>query len=103
VPGHRRDGDDDEPGEDPGVLGALDRAEQALDAGLEKYLPLWKLAVPPEFENVHPWDFTKFGRGERFVYQAIPRSEFDEVLDQVKRWGSTSISRIRASNFWRRI
>jgi hypothetical protein len=48
--------------------------------------------VPPEFENahaenVHGWDFSKFGRGERFVYAAIPRSEFDEVLDQVKRWG----------------
>ena len=70
-----------------GYLRALDRAEQALNAGLEKYLPLWKLAVPPEFENVRPWDFTKFGRGERFVYQAIPRSEFDEVLDQVERWG----------------
>ena len=70
-----------------GYLRALDRAEQALDADLAKYLPLWKLAVPPEFENVHPWDFSKFGRGERFVYQAIPRTEFDEVLDQVKRWG----------------
>ena len=70
-----------------GYLRALDRAETALDADLEKYLPLWKLAVPPEFENVHPWDFSKFGRGERFVYQAIPRAEFDEVLDQVKRWG----------------
>jgi NitT/TauT family transport system substrate-binding protein len=68
-------------------LRALDRAERALDADLPKYLPLWKLAVPGEFENVHPWDFSTFGRGERFVYQAIPRSEFDEVLDQVKRWG----------------
>jgi hypothetical protein len=43
--------------------------------------------VPSEFENLYPWDFTKFGRGERFVHQAIPRSEFDEVLEQVKRWG----------------
>ena len=70
-----------------GYLRALDRAEQALDANLEKFLPLWKLAVPPEFENVHPWDFSKFGRGEHFVHQAIPRAEFDEVLEQVKRWG----------------
>jgi hypothetical protein len=68
-------------------LRALDRAEQALDADLEKYLPLWKLAVPAEFENAHPWDFTRFGRGERFVYRPIPRAEFDEVLEQVKRWG----------------
>jgi NitT/TauT family transport system substrate-binding protein len=70
-----------------GYLRALDRAEKALEGSLEKYLPLWKLAVPAEFENVHPWDFSRFGRGERFVYRPIPRSEFDEVLEQVKRWG----------------
>ena len=68
-------------------LRALDRAEKAMDANLEKYLPLWKLAVPAEFENTHPWDFTRFGRGERFVYETIPHSEFDEVMDQVQRWG----------------
>jgi NitT/TauT family transport system substrate-binding protein len=70
-----------------GYLRALDRAEKALAADLAKYLPLWKLAVPAEFETVHPWDFARFGRGERFVYESIPRSEFDEVMDQVKRWG----------------
>jgi len=70
-----------------GYLRALDRAEKAMDADLEKYLPLWKLAVPAEFESTHAWDFTRFGRGERFVYETIPRSEFDEVMDQVKRWG----------------
>lgn len=68
-------------------LRALDRAEKAMDADLAKYLPLWKLAVPAEFETTHPWDFSRFGRGERFVYETIPRSEFDEVMDQVKRWG----------------
>ncbi len=70
-----------------GYLRALDRAEKALDADLSKYLPLWKLAVPAEFETMHAWDFTRFGRGERFVYEPIPRAEFDEVMDQVKRWG----------------
>ena len=69
-----------------GYLGALDRAEQALEADLDKYLPLWKLAVPPKFQD-RTWDFTKFGRGERFVYQPIPRQEFDEVIEQVTRWG----------------
>jgi hypothetical protein len=69
-----------------GYLRALDRAEQSLQANLPKYLPLWKYAVPPEFET-HKWDFSRFGRGERFVYEAIPREEFAEVLDQVKRWG----------------
>jgi hypothetical protein len=70
-----------------GYLRALDRAEKAMDADLAKYLPLWKLAVPPEFENFRPWDFSKFGRGERFVFKALRREEFDETLDQVKRWG----------------
>jgi NitT/TauT family transport system substrate-binding protein len=68
-------------------LDALQRAEEALDRDLEKFLPLWKLAVPAEFESHHPWDFAKFGRGERFVYQRIPQSEFDDTLAQVKRWG----------------
>jgi hypothetical protein len=26
-------------------------------------------------------------RGERFVHRPIPRQEFDEVLEQVTRWG----------------
>jgi NitT/TauT family transport system substrate-binding protein len=69
-----------------GYLRALDRAEKAMSANLAKYLPLWKLAIPAEFETYHQWDFSKFGRGERFVYKTIPHSEFDEVMDQVKRW-----------------
>jgi hypothetical protein len=68
-------------------LRALERAEQAMDADMAKYLPLWKLAVPAEFENYHPWDFSKFGRGERFYLKPLPREEFDETLAQVKRWG----------------
>jgi NitT/TauT family transport system substrate-binding protein len=79
-----------------GYLRALDRAEKALDADLEKYLPLWKLAVPAEFEAYHPWDFARFGRGERFVYRAIPREEFDATLAQVKRWGLDQYLKERA-------
>src|SRR5712692_4827776 len=39
-------------------LRGLDRAEQAMDADMAKYLPLWELAVPDEFENFHPWDYS---------------------------------------------
>ncbi len=70
-----------------GYLRALDRAERALQADLPKYLALWKHSVPPEFEYYYPWDWSRFGRGERFVYEPIPRTEFDEVMNQVKRWG----------------
>ncbi len=68
-------------------LDALQRAEEAIENDLERFLPLWKLAIPAEFEAYHPWDFTKFGRGERFVYQRISQSEFDDTIAQVKRWG----------------
>jgi NitT/TauT family transport system substrate-binding protein len=69
-----------------GYLRALDRAEKAMDDNLEKYFPLWEMAVPAEFKD-RQWDYSKFGRGERFVYKPIPRAEFDEVMEQVKRWG----------------
>jgi NitT/TauT family transport system substrate-binding protein len=70
-----------------GYMRALHRAEEALEANLTRYLPLWKLAVPPEFETYHPWDFGKFGRGERFISEPLPREDFDEVFAQVARWG----------------
>jgi NitT/TauT family transport system substrate-binding protein len=70
-----------------GYLRALDRAEDALESDLSKYLPLWRKAIPDDLVDLHAWDFTRFSRGERFVYEPIPQSEFDEVMEQVKRWG----------------
>ena len=70
-----------------GYMRALARAERALTENLPKYLPLWKLAVPAEFEDFHPWDFTTFGRGEIFVDAPLPAEAFDEVFAQVERWG----------------
>jgi hypothetical protein len=67
-------------------LRGLDRAEKALQANLGKYLPLWEKCIPPEFKGAHKWDYSEFTRGERFVYQPLPRSEYDETLAQVKRW-----------------
>ena len=69
-------------------LSARARARRASDGRRHgEILPLWKLAVPEEFQRLPPWDFSKFGRGERFVYKSLPRAEFDETLEQVKRWG----------------
>jgi NitT/TauT family transport system substrate-binding protein len=70
-----------------GYLNALQRAEEALEANLPKYLPLWKISVPAEFENLRPWDFSSFTRGEKFVYEPLPRDEFNDTLAQVERWG----------------
>ena len=67
-------------------LRGLDRAEKVLNSNLEKYLHLWSRAIPPEFQKAHEWDYSRFSRGERFVYQPIARKEFDETLEQVKRW-----------------
>lgn len=67
-------------------LRGLDRAERALDADLKKYLPLWEIAVPEEFRD-RKWDYSKFTRGEKFVYKPIPKAEFDEIMQQVERWG----------------
>ena len=67
-------------------LRGLDRAEKALASNLAKYLPLWEKCIPPEFKDVHPWDYSKFTRGERFVFKPIPQAEFDDTLEQVKRW-----------------
>jgi NitT/TauT family transport system substrate-binding protein len=77
-----------------GYLNALERAERALDADLARYLPLWRLAVPAEFAQ-QSWDFTRFGRGERFVYQSIPQGEFAEVFAQVERWGLDEFAKER--------
>jgi len=70
-----------------GYMRALNRAEQALNADLPKYLPLWQLAIPAEFENFHPWDFSKFGRGEKFVNETLPPEKFSDVFNMVERWG----------------
>jgi hypothetical protein len=67
-------------------LRGLDRAEKALQSNLQKYLPLWEKCVPPEFKQGYTWDYSRFTRGERFVYQPLPRADFDMTLEQVKRW-----------------
>jgi NitT/TauT family transport system substrate-binding protein len=75
-----------EPAVVSGYMRALARAEAALAADLPSFLKLWELAVPAEFQD-RSWDYTRFGRGERFVHQPIPQTEFAEIMAQVKRWG----------------
>jgi hypothetical protein len=69
-----------------GYMRALKQAERALEADLPKYLPLWRLAVPAEFESLHPWDFGNFGRGERYIDEPLPEEDFGTVFQQVQRW-----------------
>ncbi len=51
-----------------GYMRALARAEHELTTNLPKYLPLWKLAVPPEFEDFHPLGLRKI-RPRRTLHQ----------------------------------
>jgi NitT/TauT family transport system substrate-binding protein len=69
-----------------GYMRALKRAEQALESDLQRYLPLWKLAIPPDFESLHAWDFSTFGRGERYIDEPLPEEDFGTVFQQVQRW-----------------
>lgn len=68
-----------------GYLDSLQMAEQALEADLDKYLPLWSNSVPAEFED-QDWDFSRFSRGEKFVYEDFPMAQYERVFEQVKRW-----------------
>src|SRR3954469_2564981 len=68
-----------------GYINALERAEKALERDPKKYLPLWDLAIPAEFRE-RKWDYSKFGRGEKFVRADITQKDFDEVFKQVERW-----------------
>jgi len=78
------------PGQDRAVMDAyfrvLQRADADLDRDLAGCLPLWRYSIPREFQS-RSWDFSRFDAGERFVYEPLPRAEFDELLAQADRWG----------------
>ena len=38
------------------------------------------------FKAARQWDYSRFTRGERFVYQPLPSGDFDMVMEQVQRW-----------------
>jgi hypothetical protein len=64
---------------------AIERAEAVLTKDLAKYLPLWKYSIPLEFQD-RRWDFSSFGRGERYVPKPISRREYDDMVEAAARW-----------------
>jgi NitT/TauT family transport system substrate-binding protein len=64
----------------------LERADNELERDPASCLPLWHYSVPTEFKD-HSWDYSRFDPGERFFYRPLPRAEFDEIVQQVERWG----------------
>jgi hypothetical protein len=75
---------------DPLTFGAyfkvLQRADADLDRDPASCLPLWRYSIPAEFKD-YEWDFVSFDVGERFFYEPLPRAEFDQILQDVERWG----------------
>lgn len=66
-------------------LRAIAAAEKLLQKDLKKYLPLWKYSVPKEFES-YKWDYSRFGRGERYVDAPVSKDNFETMMDASARW-----------------
>lgn len=66
-------------------LRAIAAAEKLLQKDLKKYLPLWKYSVPREFES-HKWDYSQFGRGERYVDAPVSKGDFETMMEASARW-----------------
>jgi len=83
-----------------GYLNALDRAEKAMDANIETYLPLWKLAVPAEFESFHP------GTSASSAAASVSYTRGSRKRNSTTPWrrssagASISISRSASSRTW---
>ena len=68
------------------IVHHVQRAEKAIQADTARYLPLWKYSNSEQYKD-HVWDYSSFGRGERFVHSPLPRKDFDDIMAQVTRWG----------------
>ncbi len=68
-----------------GYIDALARAERAIEAETDKYLPAWRHCIPEAFAD-REWDFARFSRGERFVSAPLPDGLIEEIFEQVDRW-----------------
>jgi hypothetical protein len=64
---------------------ALRRADAALRANPEAYLPLWARNLPPAFRGDH--DYRAFGLGELLFFEPYSPQEFAEALAFAEAWG----------------
>jgi NitT/TauT family transport system substrate-binding protein len=65
---------------------ALDRAEKALQATPDKYMQLWRKAIPAEFHD-RDWNVDSWSQGTRFVFDQYTDEQFNTTLGQIERWG----------------
>ena len=77
------------PGIPASALGAyfrtLRRADTALRADPDRYMPLWKKNLPPSLQGDHDW--SRFGLGELLVFERYPEDTFAEAIAFARRWG----------------
>jgi ABC-type nitrate/sulfonate/bicarbonate transport system substrate-binding protein len=66
-------------------FGALKRAEEVLERNTSKYLRLWERNVPPALEG--DYDYTKFGRGEKLVFEPYSQEMFEDAMQFAQAWG----------------
>lgn len=64
---------------------ALRRADEALSEHPEKYLHLWEHNIPPGLEG--EYDYSTFGRGEKFIFEPYTEEMFTEAMDFARKWG----------------
>jgi hypothetical protein len=83
---------------DPEVLAAyfraLRRADAALRANPDRYLPLWARNVPPDLAGDH--DYRTFGLGELLFFEPYSRAEFADAIAFAEAWSLTGHLRERA-------
>jgi hypothetical protein len=66
-------------------FGALKRAEEALEQDTSKYSHLWEQNVPPALRG--EYDYTKFGRGEKLIFEPYSQEMFEDAMQFAQRWG----------------
>jgi hypothetical protein len=64
---------------------ALRKADEALRARPQKYMPLWARNIPPGLEG--DYDYDTFGLGELLVFESYPMDIFEETIAFARRWG----------------
>lgn len=76
---------------DPDLLAAyfraLRRADAALRADPDAYLPLWARNVPRELQG--DYDYRTFGLGELLFFEPYSRQEFADAIAFAEAWGLT--------------
>jgi ABC-type nitrate/sulfonate/bicarbonate transport system substrate-binding protein len=67
-------------------LAALRRADEALRAAPERYLPLWERNIPPALQG-EGYDVQRFGLGELLVFEPYPEDEYQRTVAFARKWG----------------